>query len=58
MEIVLSKKVDRFLEKQSKGDLKGIIQVQCFLKDLEAENNPTALKNCKKMQNSENRWRW
>lgn len=52
MKIVLTHKHEKFLLKQEKGDFNGIAKVRLFLKRLETFENPTALPNCKKMQDS------
>lgn len=52
-------KVSKYLEKQSKGDIRGIDKVKQFLElYLATIQNPTLLPNCKKMQGTENIWRW
>lgn len=59
MQVILIPKVDKYLEKQQKGDPLGIRKVRIFLgKHLETAQNPTLLPNCKKMQGTENIWRW
>ena len=61
--IILPNKVKKFLEKQKKGDFKGIGKVIDFLVfDLSNAQNPTSLSNAKKMRGyskeSDNIWRW
>lgn len=59
MTILIPNKVDKYLEKQQDGDPKGIRKVRKFLNEyLSTSDNPTMLKNCKKMQGYENTWRW
>ncbi len=61
MKVEIPKKVDKWLDKQAKGD-KNIGLVRLFLKQLGQEQNPTALKNAKKLQGRYNKignyWRW
>ncbi|TLD95402.1 type II toxin-antitoxin system RelE/ParE family toxin [Helicobacter jaachi] len=59
MQIIIPRKVDKFLEKQNKGDPKGVRKIRTFLwNQLSTAENPTTLPNCKKMQGTENIWRW
>lgn len=59
MKIIIPRKVDKYLKKQRNGDLKGISKVMQFLDSyLSKTENPTLLPNCKKMQGTENNWRW
>lgn len=60
MEIYLTRKADKYLEKQIKGDPKGISKVNVFLKEVLAlSQNPTQLPKCRKVENAtDNRWRW
>ena len=59
MQIIIPHKVEKYLEKQCKGDFKGITKVMQFLNfNLPNAENPTLLPNCKKMQGTENNWRW
>ena len=59
MQVVIPHKVDKYLKKQGKGDPIGIRKVRSFLgKHIETAENPTLLPNCKKMQGTENNWRW
>ncbi len=58
MQVVLSNQANKFLDKQSNGDPKGIYKVRVFLADFGDERNPTALPNCKKMQGAKDLWRW
>ena len=60
MKIILPHKVEKFLDKQEKGDFTGVMKVKRFL-DTKLSNaqNPTSLSNAKKMQGySKNIWRW
>jgi len=59
MQIIIPHKVDKFLQKQGRGDPRGIDRVTQFLEHyLAIAENHTALPNCKKMQGIENAWRW
>lgn len=59
MEIKLERKVNKSLDRQMKGDPKGIGKVKRFLQNyLEKSENPTQLPNCKKMAGIENHYRW
>ncbi len=63
MRVVLSYKVDKYLNRQGRGDPKGILAVRRFLSDyLEPATDPTSLKNAKKLQGEYkglgNLWRW
>lgn len=59
MRIIIPRKVDKYLEKQGNGDPKGVRKIRTFLWNyLSIAENPTALPNCKKMQSTENQWRW
>lgn len=58
MQIIIPRKVDKFLEKQQQGDPKGIRKIRTFFNTLSLAENPTSLPNCKKMQGTENNWRW
>ncbi len=61
MKVEIPRKVFKWLEKQIKSD-KNAEFVRLFLKQLEQEQNPTALKNAKKLQGRYNKignyWRW
>lgn len=61
--IILDKKVEKYLNKQQKGDPKGIYAVKFFISDILAKSDdPATLKNAEKMQgawkNFGNFWRW
>ncbi|HDX6328116.1 TPA: type II toxin-antitoxin system RelE/ParE family toxin [Campylobacter fetus] len=61
--IIFDKKVEKYLNKQAKGDPKGIYEVNVFIKEILAKSdNPTMLKNAEKLQghwkNLGNFWRW
>lgn len=61
--IIFDKKVEKYLNKQAKGDPKGIYEVIVFIEDILAKSdNPTLLKSAEKMQgqwkNLGNFWRW
>lgn len=58
MQIIIPRKVDKFLEKQQQSDPKGIRKIRTFLNTLSLAENPTSLPNCKKMQGTDNNWRW
>lgn len=59
MQVILPRKVDKFLDKQGKGDPKSVRKIRTFLfKYLATAENPTSLPNCKKMQGTDNNWRW
>ena len=59
MQIILPRKIDKFLEKQSRGDPKGVRKMRTFLFEyLATAENPTTLPNCKKTQGTDNNWRW
>ena len=62
MKIVLPHKVEKFLDKQEKGDFKGVEKLKFFLEILEGALEPTKLPNAKKMRGYskqyENLWRW
>lgn len=59
MQIIIPRKVDKYLEKQGNGDPKGVRKIRTFLWNyLSIAENPTALPNCKKMESYENTWRW
>lgn len=59
MKILIPHRIDKYLIRQSKGDKHGIAKVIQFLEHhLATATNPTSLPNCKKIQGSENNWRW
>lgn len=59
MKIIIPSKVDKYLIKQGKGDPRGIDRVTQFIEHfLATAENPTSLPNCKKMQGTDNNWRW
>ena len=59
MKIIVPHKVEKFLDKQEKGDFKGVEKIKFFLQILEEALEPTKLPNAKKMQGySKNIWRW
>ena len=62
MTIVINDKIQKYLQRRYKGDKKGVMAIQAFLELLEQNQNPTALKNAKKMQGNYqkygNIWRW
>ena len=63
MKIIVPNKVKKFLEKQEKGDIRGVTKVVRFLmSDLSNAQNPASLPNAKKMRGyskqSDNIWRW
>ena len=59
MQVILPRKVDKYLIKQRMGDPRGIDRVAQFIEQyLATAENPTLLPNCKKMQDTDNKWRW
>ncbi len=59
MKILIPRKVDKFLEKQSKGDTRGVDKVKIFLESfLATAQNPALLPNCKKMQGLTDTYHW
>lgn len=59
MKIIITHKVNKYLKKQSKGDMRGIDKIKQFLElYLAKAENPLTLPNCKKIVSYENLWRW
>lgn len=59
MKIIITHKVDKYLKRQSKGDMRGIDKVKQFLElYLATAQNPLSLPNCKKLTGYVNLWRW
>lgn len=59
MKILISRKVDKFLEKLGKGNPEIVRRIRTFLfKHLATAQNPALLPNCKKMQDLTDTYRW
>lgn len=62
MRVIISNKIEKYLIKQYKGDRDGIMLIRLFINTLENSDDPTKLKNAKKMQGAwkdyGNFWRW
>lgn len=56
--IIINRSATKELEKISKGDIKAGLKIYAFLKELGNIHNPIALKNIKKLQGYEKRYRW
>ncbi|KGI56956.1 type II toxin-antitoxin system RelE family toxin [Campylobacter sp. MIT 97-5078] len=59
MEIQIERKVNKYLEKQVKGDKLGVLRIKDYIENfLITAKDPTQLPQCKKLQGYENLYRW
>lgn len=57
-EIIISNKVDKMIKSIQKGDRQNAIRILFAIENLRNSNDPFSLKNCKKLENFENIYRW
>ncbi|MCZ6168367.1 type II toxin-antitoxin system RelE family toxin [Campylobacter ureolyticus] len=57
-EIIIPNKVDKMIKSIQKGDRQNAIRILFAIENLRNSNDPFSLKNCKKLENFENIYRW